>query len=190
MKLEINLGIGEKVTYRDNSLDKTSWALGEVSAITVRHNFDKKIFAIIELRDNSDKAKTIFNDAITNKVVTLKVSEQDFDMKPAEEVVVAITPKEARTEKRIHPDILRIVNEFLRQRYTRGSAIIKKDEIIALFLERNPVEEGYEQEARNKLIEQGHMDFEEVYHKQGWNVEYDSPSRGDSYEAYYKFSEK
>ncbi len=109
-------------------------------------------------------------------------------MSTQEPVVEAITPDEVlkNRPKYIHPDIIRIVNEILSQKFIGiGSEVsIKRKTIEIAFLSRNPDFE------RSKLYDDKHMDFEDVFRKAGWKVSYHSPCRDESFEEHYNFSMK
>ena len=43
---------------------------------------------------------------------------------------------------------------------------------------------------RQKIYDQGWLDFEPLYREVGWNVEYDKPAYYEHYDAYFKFTKK
>lgn len=100
--------------------------------------------------------------------------------------VVAITPAEALAQavSNIPDEVLQAVNEKLIAKISPNSSYvtIKQDEIVNRVLELMNIE-------RNQF-NFNWLDFESIYEKQGWKVEYDKPSYGDSFDAYFKFQYK
>jgi len=97
----------------------------------------------------------------------------------------AITPNEVleNRERYIHPDIIKVVNEILSQRFIRNSVCkITVKEIWEKFHILNPEFD------KKLLFKEKHMDFEDVYRKSGWVVQYDGPAYNETYDAFFKFS--
>lgn len=104
------------------------------------------------------------------------------------EEIIPITPNEVLENRiyKIHPSIIKIVNDILSQRFTHkdSSVVIKQKEIVDKFQELHP------DFSREKLYDEKHMDFEYEFRKFGWDVAYDRPGYNENYEAFYKFSIK
>jgi len=99
--------------------------------------------------------------------------------------VKPITPKEVQEVKlNIHPDIIEIVNDLVSKKFRNGEAVVLQKDIISAFMKRNP------SFSKDLLFDEGHMDFEPVYRKAGWKVEYEKPDYNGSGEANFKFSFK
>lgn len=84
------------------------------------------------------------------------------------------------------PDfVIEAVNTLLRKNYRGTECTIKAKDIIA---------EGQrlgKADSNKDWFQEKWMDFEKLFAAQGWKVEYESPSLGDSdFEAYYKFTPK
>lgn len=81
------------------------------------------------------------------------------------------------------PDfVIESVNNLLKKNYRGTSCKIKAKDIIA---------EGRrlgKAETNKDWYEEKWMDFEKLFAANGWKVDYESPSRGDSdFDAYYTF---
>lgn len=77
-------------------------------------------------------------------------------------------------------------NSLILERAGHQSILITQDEVIERILmlctDRTVT--------RHTLFKQGWLDVETAYEREGWNVEYDKPSYGDSYEAHFTFARK
>ena len=98
----------------------------------------------------------------------------------------AFTPAQAlqyKEEKVIHPGIFEIVNEMLAEQYDGGKygVTLMQPEIIKRFLEKYPDIE------RETIFEKNWLDFEKIYKKRGWKVEYDKPAYCETYDPSFKF---
>lgn len=100
--------------------------------------------------------------------------------------IVPITPKEIMNnlEYIIHPSIIKAVNCLLKERYKGREVIIKQKEIIKKSKEFTP------SLTEREIFDDHHMDFESIFRKAGWKVEYHSPDRDESFEEYFRFSAK
>ncbi len=73
-------------------------------------------------------------------------------------------------------------NELITQKFVRGSAIIKQDDVVALM-----VKKGLD---RSQIFDQGWLNVESAYESAGWSVEYDKPAYNETYSATFKFRKK
>ena len=85
---------------------------------------------------------------------------------------------------RIHPSMIKVINELLHEWNGSGSITIFESEIIDKFLELEP---DYN---RSDVISNGWMDFEHLYRLIGWDVEYESPSYREEFREHYIFKKK
>lgn len=100
-------------------------------------------------------------------------------------IVKPITPSDiAGNPQVIHPGVLEVVNDLLKQKFRNGQASIKQKDIVDEFMKRNP---GFNRES---LFTEHHMDFEDVYRKAGWIVRYDKPAYNESGEPYFEFRQR
>lgn len=81
------------------------------------------------------------------------------------------------------PDfVISAVNEMLVKKWTGHQARFTQREIIGLILSKG------DNVTRELLFENHWLDFEDIYRRQGWKVEYDSPGYNESYEANFTFT--
>ena len=96
--------------------------------------------------------------------------------------VCPIKPSEIASEKeKTFPDaVIESFNELITQKFDRGSATIKKDEVVDLM-----VEKGLN---RNQIFDKGWLNIEDVYEQAGWKVVYNRPAYNESYLATFTFT--
>lgn len=95
-----------------------------------------------------------------------------------------ITPAKA-AELKIHsiPDVvIQAVNELLAEKYSPGTIHILQKEITARVEQLDP------SVSINDMYKRNDFDFEPLFRKAGWKVNYDKPAYNESYEAVFKFS--
>ena len=87
----------------------------------------------------------------------------------------------------IIPDsVIQAVNTLLQETYTGGKnpVIIKQDELIRKV-------KGLDTSiTRSEIFEKHMFDFEKLYGKNGWIVEYHQPDRDENFDTYFKFTPK
>jgi hypothetical protein len=87
----------------------------------------------------------------------------------------------------IIPDVvIQAVNALLKDKYTGGKSAVtfKQDELI------NKVIGLDSSISRNQIFDKKMFDFEKLYEKNGWVVEYHKPDRDESFDIYFKFKPK
>jgi hypothetical protein len=92
-----------------------------------------------------------------------------------------ITPDDAYASANIHATMIAVVNDLLKAKFDGDNAIVLQEDVVKEFLKR---EVGYN---KNKLRKERHLDFEPLYEKSGWKVQYVSPAKPSDAAAYYKF---
>lgn len=101
-----------------------------------------------------------------------------------------ITPAEAKKikESRFPDFVIEAVNELLIS--SGGYVRLLQGEVVNAIIDKMIANgDTRETEAlRNEIYAQGWLDFEPLYRKSGWKVEYDKPGYNESYEAFYVFS--
>ena len=106
--------------------------------------------------------------------------------------VKPITPQEVEEARKnaVPSFVIEAVNKLLKKKWDGKTAIIMQEEIIAEMKPSNVL--GLENGARFRaaVFSNHWLDFEEAYEESGWKVEYDKPSYGESYKAYFKFTKK
>ncbi len=183
MTIDINFEIGEELIYEDG-VYKKELKKGVVSAITIRKNLDKRLFLLIEMKNEDNRTENVFTSAFVTKDVKWTITKPTSIEENVIEEVKPLSPSDVKTNKKVHPDIIWAVNELLKERYKKGIVTILQKDIVAKFKTRNP--EYYIQD----LYDSGSMNFEPIYRAKGWKVEYDKPAYNESYDAYFTFSEK
>lgn len=109
--------------------------------------------------------------------------------------VKPISPDDVKLEDKIPWYIIEAVNDFIKERYnpsSKSSFTIEQDEILKLAFDK--CENDYEYESfedfKRRIFDAKQLDFEDLYSKAGWKVEYDKPGYCESYNAYFKFERK
>ena len=95
--------------------------------------------------------------------------------------VAPITPKEASAGYHIPDLVITTVNRLLAARGSSRRSVLKQKDILAE-LESQGLN-------RREIFDQGWLNFEPLYEKAGWEVEYDKPCAGEEpFDAYYVFT--
>ena len=89
--------------------------------------------------------------------------------------IKAFNPDEAKrdSEEDFPLAVIESFNEVIKRNYSGRSSTVLVDEVIALISTKMIV-------SRAMIFENKWLDVEDVYRKNGWDVEYDQPSYGDS----------
>lgn len=109
-----------------------------------------------------------------------------MDIKP-------FSPAEAKDAKSSHlpRELLQAVNELLAERYKDyGSIHIKLKDVKARCEKILGIDEMFSGVSPMDAWPEGVWDFEPVYRKAGWRVNYDGPGYDESYDGYYIFDQK
>lgn len=101
-------------------------------------------------------------------------------------MVQAISPADIAIQKAEgFPDfVLDEWNKMIAHKFTAGRARVGQDEMVAALLPHT--QHGNRQE----VFDNGWLNVEEIYRKQGWQVVYDKPGYNETYEASFTFSAK
>jgi hypothetical protein len=102
------------------------------------------------------------------------------NMKPP---VKPITPKEIEVNSHIPDTVIEIVNAMIREAYDGSRAVINQDVLASKICLAMDVE-------RDVPFKKKWRDFEKVYRKAGWTVDYYSPDRGEMGDSTFTFSKK
>lgn len=100
-------------------------------------------------------------------------------------MIKPITPDEIKHE--IPDFIIEAVNTLLKKKWDGKKAIIEQNDILAIVSNND---EDSDKPSRQTIFENNWLDFEDLYRKVGWKVEYDKPAYNESYDAYFKFTKK
>lgn len=95
-----------------------------------------------------------------------------------------ITPDEARQQKltRIPDEVIISVNELIVEKLTSSNyASFTQDELINRIISKSKL-------SRDEIFNKHYLDFEPIYQKAGWKVEYDKPAYNETYNATFKFT--
>lgn len=101
-------------------------------------------------------------------------------------IIKPISPSELKDnlEKIIPKEVIESVNEILRENYRgSGSITIKAKEIVNRISSKMDL-------TRETIYSRKYLDFENLYHKYGWNISYEQPDRDQSFDSYYTFTPK
>lgn len=99
----------------------------------------------------------------------------------------AISPKDIMGDlENIIPDaIIQAVNELLKEEFRGYSATIKQKDIVAKAIELN------DNLIKEDFVKKHYLDFESIFEKAGWKVNYHKPDYTEShYDAYFTFEPK
>lgn len=101
-----------------------------------------------------------------------------------------INPSEAEGKKlsSIEPEIIQAVNELIVENLKSGTADILQDEILERYFKIKGTKNTAA--SRGKLFDANQLDFEPIFRKAGWAVEYDKPGYCETYPASFKFKKK
>lgn len=91
---------------------------------------------------------------------------------------------EVNPENIIPPVVIQAVNNLLEKKYRGGSVSILQKEVIEEIVRLDSsMNDEY-------LFDNKFLDFEPLYRKSGWSVEYDKPGYNENYEAMFIFKKK
>ncbi len=99
-----------------------------------------------------------------------------------------ITPQEVQQirDEEFPEFVIQGVNNAIKKHYVGDDSFtVKQKDIVKEILAIAP-----KGTTSNKLFDKHWMDFEHLFEAVGWAVTYDSPSRDDSFDEYYKFQIK
>ena len=103
----------------------------------------------------------------------------------------AISPTEAKMESaqyridRIPEVVIQAVNQLIIKEMADNAistVTLTQKDIIAKIIQLDP------SLTQSKIYENHYLDFEDVYRKEGWKVEYDKPAYNESYEPNFSFT--
>lgn len=100
-------------------------------------------------------------------------------------MIKPITPDEIKHE--IPDFIIEAVNTLIKKNWDGKEAIIKQNDILAIVSSKN---DNDGKPSRQTIFDNNWLDFEDLYRKVGWKVEYDKPTYNEFYDAYFKFTKK
>lgn len=97
-------------------------------------------------------------------------------------MITPVTPSEVKEQAGSHiPDeVIECVNALL----LAGTRAFGHDKIIEAIQRKVP------NVSRSEIFKWNWLDFEPVFRKAGWSVDYDKPAYNESYEATWTFREK
>jgi hypothetical protein len=103
-----------------------------------------------------------------------------------EKEVKPITPNEIvdNLENTIPSVVIQAVNNLLTKEYKGDRVVILQDEIISEIIR---LDNSF---TSRQIFDNKMLDFEELYRKNGWSVEYDKPGYNENYKANFIFKKK
>lgn len=98
------------------------------------------------------------------------------------------TPEDAKREheKFIPEFVFEAFNTLLAKKYNDKEVIITQKEALSTIMILSDIDDL----SSDYIFQEGWLDIEDFYERNGWHVEYDKPSIGDNYIAYFKFIPK
>lgn len=108
--------------------------------------------------------------------------------------IAPITPAEAKAQhvERVPDYVILAVNQLIVEYYQDNyDFTIPQAEIVDLAL-KTGIESGELEEGTGAdyLFENGYLDFEELYAKNGWSVMHNKPDLGENWKPYFSFRKK
>jgi hypothetical protein len=102
-----------------------------------------------------------------------------------------VRPEEVVALKKAQfPDfVLEAFNAVIAKHYNCGYSSFRQDEVITEIISRMP-SMGDNINVRQHIFDNHWLDVEDIYRKEGWKVEYDSPAYCESYPATFTFRKK
>ena len=95
-----------------------------------------------------------------------------------------ISPEYTIKKRVIPKEVFDSINELILKEWDGDSAKIYQSDIVELITSKN-------NNLTNELIfKKNYLDIEKIYEEQGWKVEFDQPSIGDNFKAYFYFEPK
>ena len=97
-------------------------------------------------------------------------------------MVEPISPSDV---KKFIPDfIIETVNKLIVEKWDGDKAIILQDDIMDIVSSNDT---DIDKPSRREVFDKGWLDFEPLYRKKGWDVEYDEPRYNGFYKEIYSF---
>lgn len=84
-------------------------------------------------------------------------------------------------------EMIKVVNQLIIDNWNGRSATIMQSAIKDAFLQLYNTTHPNVVMTPARMFELHWMDFEDIYRKKGWKVEYDKPGYNESYEAFFVF---
>jgi hypothetical protein len=102
-----------------------------------------------------------------------------------EKKIKPISPKEVQIEKlnNIPEKMIEVVNSLIVKKFSGYSATILEKDIVAAFSKETGI-------TSKEIYDNHYLDFEDLFRKAGWVVEYDKPGYNETYSANYTFKKK
>jgi hypothetical protein len=98
--------------------------------------------------------------------------------------VKPLSPSEVTSKKRtIIPDeVISAINKLIAKNFSNGFASFTQKEAIEAIKD-----EFVNDVSTDTIFDNGWLDFEDIYRKEGWKVKYDKPGYNESYEPTFEF---
>lgn len=104
--------------------------------------------------------------------------------------VKPITPKEVveKAKASFPSEVIEAFNELILEQWDGRQSIVHQSAVLARIVSKMSIDTDLSRRVlESKVIDKHYLDVEDFFRENGWYVEYDKPSIGDNYEAYYKF---
>lgn len=93
-----------------------------------------------------------------------------------------LRPDEVQKLKVIPDYVIEAVNNIIVKKYAKSGFVFKLQDVVDYIVQHNS------EITPEHLYANKHLDFEDVYRAQGWEVEFDNPGYNETYDAHFKFS--
>lgn len=123
------------------------------------------------------------------------------------DAVKPVTPKEAGAlkqemwERNLPPPVLEAINEAIIAEHEERGFTVTQEQVMTSILKK--MKEGrdqftlddtncpwYYKVTRQGVFDHHWLDFEKMFEKAGWKVEFDKPGYNENYNAFWRFSKK
>lgn len=101
-------------------------------------------------------------------------------------MIKPINPNDLSDNQYIPDEIITIVNNLVRENWDGKASVVYQNKIVKAYLKLSTSIVKTEDD----LIDRGFLNFEKIYEDAGWNVKYESPSRDEDFNSYFKFTKK
>lgn len=94
--------------------------------------------------------------------------------------------KPIRPEEIVKPipdTVIEAFNELITKNFNGTSSEFLASDVVNLIVKRKACR-------RTEIYSSGYLDVEPIYRKNGWQVDYEQPSIGDNFSAYFRFIKK
>jgi hypothetical protein len=93
-----------------------------------------------------------------------------------------ISPKEISSSDAFPEEVFEAFNTLIKSNHRNGQSVVSQSDVTKLLIKA-----GFSKE---KIYNKKLLDVEMAYREAGWDVTYDKPAPGESFEPYFVFKKK